>query len=217
VIPSRYPEKNVFDRVASLQDLEALLELEEITNQRKRLLRRETSAVPIRERVSGPGSHYIMAAFTYLNPAGSRFSDGTYGVYYAARTLPTAIKESRYHRENFMRATDQKPMRLGMRVVVAKMDGRLHDLRAKRKTFRKIYSRTSYVASQIVGKELWKKGSAGLLYKSVRDRRGECAGIFRPTVLSHCRQERHLSFEWNGTSIKKIFELREHPLAPTKS
>ena len=31
-----------------------------------------------------------MAAFTHLNPEGSRFSDGSYGVYYAAHTLATA-------------------------------------------------------------------------------------------------------------------------------
>ena len=32
---------------------------------------------PREERVSGPGASYVMAAFTHLNPNGSRFSDGT--------------------------------------------------------------------------------------------------------------------------------------------
>ncbi|WP_366132444.1 RES domain-containing protein [uncultured Ferrovibrio sp.] len=32
-----------------------------------------------------------MAAFTHLNPDGSRFTDGTCGVFYAANILDTAI------------------------------------------------------------------------------------------------------------------------------
>ena len=46
--------------------------------------------VPPDERISGSGSTMVMAAFTHLNPEGSRFSDGRYGVYYAAHTLATA-------------------------------------------------------------------------------------------------------------------------------
>ncbi len=36
----------------------------------------------------------VMAPFTHLNPKGSRFSDGSYGVYYAAKRLSTAIAET---------------------------------------------------------------------------------------------------------------------------
>ena len=43
--------------------------------------------VPRERRISGPGTQPLMAAFTHLNPDGSRFSDGTYGVFYAARSL----------------------------------------------------------------------------------------------------------------------------------
>ncbi len=49
-------------------------------------LRNEAGAihlVPPEERVTGPGATWVMAPFTHFNPNGSRFSDGTYGVYYA--------------------------------------------------------------------------------------------------------------------------------------
>ena len=48
-----------------------------------------------------------MAAFTHLNPDGSRFSDGRYGVFYAARSLDTAVAETMHHRANFMAATSR--------------------------------------------------------------------------------------------------------------
>ena len=46
-----------------------------------------------------------MAAFTHLNPQGSRFSDGSYGVFYCARSRDTAIAETRYHSALFLEAT----------------------------------------------------------------------------------------------------------------
>ena len=39
------------------------------------------------ERISGPGTSVVMAAFTHLNPEGSRFSDGTYGVFWDGREV----------------------------------------------------------------------------------------------------------------------------------
>ncbi len=46
-------------------------------------------------------------------------------------------------------------------------------------------------------------------HDSVRNKGGECAAIFRPPVLSRCRPERHLIFEWNGKEIEKVYELKE--------
>ena len=50
-----------------------------------------------------------MAAFTHLNPEGSRFSDGSWGVFYAGNDLNTAIAETRHHRERFLRNAAQGP------------------------------------------------------------------------------------------------------------
>ena len=77
----------------------------------------DLALVPRDERVVGPGAGYIMAAFTHVSPDGSRFSNGTYGVFYAAQREATAIAETRYHRERFMRATKQARCELDMRVL----------------------------------------------------------------------------------------------------
>jgi len=87
-------------------------EVQSLTNDRLREEVGELQLVPSQDRIAGRGISYIMAAFTHLNPAGSQFSDGIYGVFYAAYTLDAAIAETRYHREQFLRATSEPPMEL---------------------------------------------------------------------------------------------------------
>ena len=70
-----------------------------------------------------------MAAFTHLNPQGSRFSDGSYGVFYCARKRDTAIAETQYHSARFMAATAEPPMRLQMRLYTVAANGKVADLR----------------------------------------------------------------------------------------
>jgi hypothetical protein len=85
----------LFERVSSDPAVwEALIAAEMLVNPRIRNDVGEIHLVPPNERVSGPGASYVMAAFTHLNPRGSRFSDGTYGVYYAGREFETALRET---------------------------------------------------------------------------------------------------------------------------
>ena len=130
IIPSRYPPIDLFERVVDPADLEAVFEVEAMTNPRLRDETGDISLVALEDRVTGPGSSTIMAAFTHLNPGGSRFSDGTYGVFYAAQTLSVAIAETSYRRARFLSATNQGRMEVDMRVYLVDVDAELHDLRS---------------------------------------------------------------------------------------
>jgi len=209
IIPSRFPPIALFERVTEPDDLEAIFELESMTNPRLRNEVGEIGLVSPEERMSGPGTSIIMAAFTHLNPEGSRFSDGTYGVFYAANNLETAIAETRHHRERFMRATKQEHMELDMRVYVTDLDGELHDLRGQRATQPLVYNNDNYAAGQHLAKALRKEGSNGIAYDSVRQEGGECVAVFRPRLLSNGRQERHLCYAWDGNRITNVYEKRE--------
>lgn len=44
-----------------------------------------------------PGCSYATAPFTHVNPAGSRFSDGSFGVLYLAGSMETALAEVQHH------------------------------------------------------------------------------------------------------------------------
>lgn len=209
IIPSRFPPIALFERVTEPDDLEAIFELEALTNPRLRDEVGEISLVPPEERISGPRTGIIMAAFTHLNPEGSRFSDGTYGVFYAANDLETAIDETRHHRERFMRATKQEHMELDMRVYVTDLDGELHDLRGQKTTQPLVYHNDNYAAGQHLAKTLRKEGSNGIAYDSIRREGGECVAVFRPRLLSNGRQERHLCYVWDGNRIASVYEKRE--------
>lgn len=209
IVPSRFPPIQLFERVTEPDDLEAIFELESLTNPRLRDEVGDLRLVAPEDRVSGPGASIIMAAFTHLNPDGSRFADGAYGVFYAANDLDTAIAETKHHRERFMRATAQGRMDLDMRVYLVDLDGELHDLRGGKSAYPLVYHNDNYAAGQHLARTLRKDGSNGIAYDSVRRTGGECAAIFRPRLLSNARQERRLCYVWDGGKIASVYEKRE--------
>jgi hypothetical protein len=213
IIPSVFPPADLFKRVAASTDLDAVQAIEDAFNPR---LRASTApaAPTLDERVVGPGAAYIMAAFTHLSPDGSRFSDGTFGVFYAAQREPVAIAETRYHRERFMRATNEAPCELDMRVLSVTVKAPLHDLRGMRAIMPDVYRLTDYSASQLLGGVLRAGGSNGVVYDSVRLAGGRCIGAFRPRVLSRCRERKHLRYAWDGASIASVLEIRRLPARP---
>lgn len=210
LVASRFPPTGLFDRVSAPEDLDAVYAVESLTNDRLRQEAGELSLVPPAERVSGPGTTPIMAAFTHLNPVGSRFTDGSYGVYYAARSLATAIAETRYHRARFLAATQQPPVETDMRAYASNIDARLHDIRGGKGVTAAVYDPdpARYGAGQALARTLRDSGSNGLVYDSVRDPGGQCVAVFRPRVLSPVTQGPHFCYVWDGAAISAIYEKR---------
>lgn len=208
IIPSRFPPIQLFERVADPDDLDAVMAIESLTNARLRDEVGEIRLVPPSERVTGAGAGYVMAAFTHLSPPGGRFTDGTYGAYYAALELETAIEETVFHREAFLRATREAPIELDMRVLRARLRGDLHDLRTLRERAPEIYDPDDYQASQALGRALRESGSDGIVYQSVRHEGGVCAAAFRPRLISRCQQTQHLAYLWDGARITTVYEKR---------
>jgi RES domain len=208
IVPSRFPPVDLFERVTNAADREAVMAVESLTNDRLRDERGDSEIVPRDERVGGQGGSVIMAAFTHLNPDGSRFSNGSYGVLYAANDLDTAIAETTYHRQRFMLATSQPSMDLDMMVYLLDVESDFHDIRGQSATLSLIYHKDNYAAGQNLALELRKEGANGIVFDSVRRETGECVAAFRPKALSNCRQERHLCYVWNGKAISTVYEER---------
>lgn len=214
MVPSVFPPVSLFDRVAEAGDLEAAYAIEALTNDRLRQEIGDISLVPLQDRVVGPGTTPIMAAFTHLNPDGGRFTDSTYNAYYAGLELDSAIAETKYHREEFLRATvPGRATYVDMRVYLARLNGRLHDIRVGAPP--EIYDPRDYSAGQAFGRILRSNGSNGIIFNSVRNTQGTCVAVFRPRLISNCRQERHLTYQWDGERISQIFEKREY-VSPRK-
>lgn len=209
IIPTRYPAISLFDRVADAADFDALYALEAMTNERLRDELGEIERVAPEDRVFGPGSGPIMAAFTHVNTLGSRFSDGGYGVFYAARERATAVAETRYHHARFLAATQQPPMHLPMRLYHVAIDARLHDLRPPDAADPAVHDPDDYGAARALGRRLLQAGSGGVAYRSVRHPGGECAGLFRPRGASRCLHAAYLLYAWNGQGFTDVYEKTE--------
>lgn len=205
-MPTRYPAINLFDRVADARDFDALYALESMSNERVRDQLGHIERVPREQRLYGLGSGPIMAAFTHLNTLGSRFSAGRYGVFYAARERSTAMAETRHHHGRFMAATRQGPLHLPMRLYTVAIEARLHDLRPPGSVDAAIYDPDSYGASQALGAKLHEAGSAGVVYRSVRQPRGQCVGLFKPRGASACLHAAYLLYAWDGKRFTDVYE-----------
>ncbi len=206
IVPSRFPTLGVYDRVADPADLDAVFALEAMTNPR---LREEAGAlrqVPKERRLSGPGATPVMAAFTHLNPEGSRFSDGTWGVFYAAHSVATAVEETVYHRERFFAATREPACEVQMRCYRTHIDSRLHDIRG---AWPAAHDPHSYVASVAQARKLRAAGSNGIVFDSARHVGGECLAAFYPDVVAPCVQSQHLIYRWDGARIAQVLEVSE--------
>lgn len=208
IIPSRFPPIGLFEKVARPEDLEAVFQIEAMTNDRLRDEVGELALVPVEDRVAGPGTTPIMAAFTHLNPEGSRFTDGSFGVFYAGLTLDTAIEETKHHRAKFLAATGEPAQEIDMRVYAVDLDANLHDIRSLADSHPHLYDPGNYTHAQGLATELRDAGSDGIRYRSVRHPGGECAAAFRPRLLSNCRQERHLCYVWDGAIITTVYEKK---------
>lgn len=210
LVPTHFPPIDLFERIAPPEDWDALIELESRTNERLRDQLGEIRLVAAEDRVVGPGAGYVMAAFTHFAPEGGRFTDGTYGAYYCAHKLETAVAETMFHRARFLARTNEPPMHLDMRVLVADLDGRLHDLRGRARSFRTVYDPDSYGASQAFARQLRETGTDGIVWGSVRRPGGECAAAFRPRLLTRCREQRTLTYVWSGEAIVDVYEKRRY-------
>jgi hypothetical protein len=194
-IPSRYPVVGLLDRVAAPEDLDAVFELEEWTNDR---ISTELGLLHTIPRTEWVMSSVVMAAFCHPRPGGSRFSGEDRGAWYAARTIATALAESVYHRTEELRQVGGFETRMQMRVYLADFRSRFHDIRDPGKMWTAMYDRNDYSAPQALGRRLLDAGSNGVVYRSVRDPGGECIACFRPALVKNVRAGGHYDFIWSG-------------------
>ena len=118
----------MFEDILEPDELEMAFAIEAMTNDRLREEAGKLNRVALEDRISGPGSTPVMAAFTHIGRA-SRFTDGSFGVYYCASSLDTAISETRFHMARFLADTAQPSQEMTMRSYVNRVTQPLHDIR----------------------------------------------------------------------------------------
>ena len=204
MIPSKYPPIRLFEDLTNdPAEWELLADLESAVNPRVRQEVGQIDLVPREHRVA---STVVMAPFVHLNPMGSRFSDGSYGVYYAAEHLDTAIRETVYHLERRLRAGRAAPDDMDQRVYVGEIAGDFIDLTGNPEAAAPLMDPDDYGRSQPFGAEVRARGDDGIVFESVRHPGHRALAVFVPPRITPPMQERHLRYDWDGTGIERYFD-----------
>lgn len=211
IIPSRYPPIDLYRGVAPAEDWEFLQKVAMRTNHRLNEQEFPTGLIRPEDRIAASSSSYIMGPLSRPNPNGSRFADNSFGIVYAGLDFETAQAEVIAQREAFLRATHQRPQRIDVRVVVMTLSGDLHDLTNEDA---EVLADPQMTAR--IGRQLRDAGSYGVLFNSLARPQGLCIGVFRPAVLSNCRQERHFAYVWDGTAISEVSEYSQRELPTSR-
>lgn len=207
IISSSFPPITLFEDVLDPAELHTAYALESLTNDRLAEQVGRLERVAPEDRVSGTSSTPLMAAFTHIGKS-SRFTDGTYGIYYAASSQAAAIAETSFHQERFLAATNEADIELTMRTYVNQVVKPMHDIRIG---YPELYDPdpANYGPAQLFAKQLRNQQSWGLLYRSVRCAEHECIAAFRPPAVSIPVQGKHLRYIWSSSSrkIQVVFEI----------
>lgn len=209
LIPSRYPTVSLFDWAESAEELEQLALLEGLTNDRLKNNLGQIRIITKEDWIIGEGATPLMAAFTHIGFS-SRFTDGSFGIYYAASSLEAAVSETKFHRERFMRASNEPACLIQMREYISYTTEKLVDI-SHDSTF-KIYLDTDvsqYHISQKFGRQLRDSNEWGIKYPSVRHKAASCYAILRPKALTIPTQGCHLNYIWDGQQIVQVKLLKD--------
>lgn len=164
--------------------------------------------VPSEPRRASPAMRdKIMASFEFSRMRENRFNAvGDEGVYYAGTTLPASIHEIKWHLEN----DEGVPFDATRvyRVVTARVDGLLLDLRDTRAKALNPDVGAGYPAGQALAREA-REVCDGIIYPSARHPEGNCVAVFRPDSISDVRLDRFISFE-PAMSGAREFAYRLH-------
>lgn len=209
LIMSHFPPIDLYDDIADPRDWEALAIAQSRTNPRIFEELGELSLVPVERRLSGDGASWVMAAFTHISPdRKSRFSDGTFGIYYAGDELETALREHTFHMSRFYAQSGAAPGWISeVRQLIGSIDAVLVDLRHP--GFEQVLDPdiASYPRSQEFAANLRSDNHDGIVYPSLRHAGGTCIAAFFPNVVTPPRQGDHFRYHWNGNRVDFVQQL----------
>jgi hypothetical protein len=202
IIRSLYPPIDLFEDIADPADWPLLISAEQKTNPRLMETIGNLDLVPLDRRVGGPGASYLMAPFTHVSPdRPTRFGKGAFGLLYVADSFETALAETIYHHEEFMRNTNEPAgWTSQFRELSLDVNAVVHDL-TNAVAYAQALDPDDYGEAQRVGTSLKAGGSSGILYPSVRNAGGLCVGLFYPDLAAAPVQGRHLDYHWNGDRV----------------
>ena len=218
-LASRYPPIDLFERVSTDPAVwDALIAAEALVNPRVRDEVGEINLVPPARARQRAGRQLRHGGVHASEPERLALQRRLLRRVLCRAGFRTALRETAHHFARFASDSQDGPRYEDMRVLVGRIDARLHDVASLPPAERdRILDPDSYAASQPFGAALRDAGSPGLTYPSVRDPGGQCAAAFRPKVVGIPVQTKHLKYHWDGRRVGRYFDYATeswHPVWP---
>ena len=162
------------------------------------------STKPIIDRPFEEAIWFEAVAYPFRHLQASRFSDGSFGVWYGSSSLETTVHETAYHWfVDFLRdAQFEREDVVGERKVFeVGLSAALLDIRTLADQMPALVDATDYSVCQSIGAQIHREGHPGLVTRSARHVMGENLAIFNPVVLADPRLSCQLTYRLHGKRI----------------
>lgn len=134
----------------------------------------------------------------------SRFSDGSFGVWYGSESVETTVYETAYHWYRGLLSDagfEQEAVNAERKVYWVACHAALLDFRQVADAHPDLLHPSDYRFCQTVGSRIHHEGHPGLLTQSVRRPAGDNLAIFNSAVLSNPRHNCQLTYRLAGGQI----------------
>ena len=162
------------------------------------------SRTPVIHRPFEDAQWFNAIGWPFKHWQASRFSDGSFGVWYGCESAETSVYETAHHWfSGFLTdAGFEKVKVIGERKLYeVACDAALVDLRPLTATHSDLVHKTDYGYTQSVGARLHREGHPGLVTASVRHVAGQNYVVLNPDVLSIPRHHSQLTYRLEGQRI----------------
>lgn len=155
------------------------------------------SSTPIIDRPFEDAEWFNAIAWPFKHWQNSRFSDGSFGVWYGSDSVETTIYESAYHWYSGLlkdAGFDTQIVAVERKVYSVACQAALLDFRKESNKHEGLLHASDYTFCHSVGARIHREGHPGLVTQSVRRSDGENFAIFNSAVLSKPRHNCQLTY-----------------------
>jgi len=147
-----------------------------------------------------------MPTFTTRHNRPSRFTDGAFGVWYAAYSVEIAVAETLYHHTIRLRESGEPAQLVQLQLLSADIAGYAAEVwRVSKPLLTAIHDPSSYAVSQTVGTHLRGRETQVIIYRSVRHTlHGGCAAVLQPSTVRNCTWVGDVRYQWDGTELAVV-------------
>lgn len=162
------------------------------------------SGTPVIDRPYEDAAWFTAIGWPFKHWQASRFSDGSYGVWYGSDTVETSVYETAYHWFHGLLSDagfQNEAVVAERKVYAVSCEAALLDFRQAATQFPDLLHPADYSVPQTVGARIHLEGHPGILVPSVRRPAGLNAAVFNARVLSNPRLKCQLTYRLHGDHI----------------